>query len=150
MTASDRQSALKDLLTQYQEYQRATTTEEKQRISNSMFFADPIVWMKYKFLAYQGTKSALNTWGDLIDHSLGHDGICGKRLNWLVEKARFINVDILSESVLARKMLIDEVVKTDLILEISNSELLMKEWCQYEFYKDGGQNKKWANYQLTQ
>jgi hypothetical protein len=150
MTASERQSALKDLLTQYHEYQRATTPEEKQRIGDSMFYADPIVWVVYKYAAYKESTHPLLTWGDLIHHSFGHDGICGKRLHYIARWCALEKgIDVFDETVMRRAADLSVVATHPLFLEIAADESFMDTWRQYEYEKTAGVVTKWKSYEIN-
>jgi hypothetical protein len=121
----------------------------KQRIGNTMFFADPIVWIRYKHDAYQGTQNALTTWGDLVDHSLSHDGICGKRLHWLQREVANRGIDIFSSAVIPRETPLYEVALHPEIVAIADSPVLMQTWNEHEYYQERGVPKKWARYPIA-
>jgi len=150
MTASERQAALEQLLAQYRKYQQATTSEEKQRIGASMFFVDPIVWILYKHEAYKNSDHPLLTWGDLIHHSFGHDGICGKRLYYIASWcAREKGISIFDETVLRRAADLAVVATHLLFLEISADESFMETWHQHEYEKTAGVVTKWKSYEVN-
>ncbi len=146
LTSEERDSAVALLLEMYTTYQKAWFSSTKRRISNQMFFADPIVWIRYKHVAYQGTVQALTSWHDLIEHSMSHDGICGKRLNWLISTAAKQGVDILSSKVISAETSLEIVATLPIIVQIADSPEAMTGWRTYEYYKHKGQVQKWSTY----
>lgn len=144
MTLSPTQiKALAILLEQYQYYQLLHdpgSPEAKGRqldrecLNQIMLFPDPVIWILYKFLAYQGTKTAINTLGDLRKHC--DHGICQKR--WL-----FLNEHV------PEIILQDPTTKLETIakylLQLPLSEQLFIKWKSCEYNGVSG-IKKWNNY----
>jgi hypothetical protein len=139
--------AVETLLAQYRSYQIAATVADRQRISDEMRFADPIVWILYKYHAYQGTHHALSTWGELIAHSRGHDGICGKRLRWLERKVASYGVEIMKEESIPLRSSLLEVAALPMIEQIASDNECMTEWRQYEYEEYDGNVAKWHSFQ---
>lgn len=143
---AERDDAVRNLLLLYRHYRRAWFASSKKKIGDSMFFADPIVWIRYKYEAYQGTNQALVTWQDLVQHSFSHDGICGKRLHWLVAQIAQTGVDILSPEVIPLHTSLDVVATLPCIRSVSCSPEAMAAWTAYEYYVEQGVPKKWSQY----
>jgi hypothetical protein len=58
----------------------AETKKRLEEIGNGMKFQNPLIWLTYKYEAYEGEKNPLTTVSDLIKHC--HvDGICHKRFD---------------------------------------------------------------------
>ncbi|MFM2424097.1 MAG: hypothetical protein RLZZ70_486 [Candidatus Parcubacteria bacterium] len=150
LSAEERTSAVAALLDLYQEYQRAWFLRTKKRIGNQMFFADPIIWIRYKHLAYQGTPNALMTWGDLVSHSFSHDGICGKRLDWLASEVAKEGIDVFSQDVVPIDAMLSEVATLPIFQKVANNPKAMQVWASHEYYEERGQPKKWAQYTIMQ
>lgn len=146
LTSEERRQAIDILLTQYRDYQRVASKAEKNKISNEMFFVDPIVWILYKYEAYQGSDHAISTWGDLVEHSIGHDGICGRRLKWLSAQCKKEGVDIHNEATIPTNLLLAKVTELSVILNICKNEQAMNEWEKYEYETIDGEVKKWQSY----
>jgi len=147
LTSAAREAAVVALLDQYRAYQSAWFGFTKKKIGDAMKFADPIVWMRYKQQAYRGTSGALATWGDLVEHSLSHDGICGKRLQWLVAAVKQkCGVDLLDGTQMSGDTRLETIATLPLVEQIANDESLMESWVSYEYYEVDGVPKKWQIY----
>jgi hypothetical protein len=143
------QFELADLLGKYKKYQETNDEKEKQKISDSMTFSNPIVWMMYKYHAYQGTNHQISTYGDLKKHSLEHDGICSKRFNflknYLYESYEF---DILDERVFSNDLYLKEFFQDKTIQQLLQNKDFIKQWRHYEFYIENKKVAKWGNYKI--
>jgi len=137
------------LLRQYENYKKAETEAEKNRIGDEMTYADPIVWMMYKKQAYAGSDHEINTFGDLKEHSIDHGGICAKRMRFL---ALFIKEnykkDILDSSEFSNNTTLENFYDCDLINKVVNDQEFVKTWESHEYFKDGGKVAKWENYSI--
>lgn len=148
LTSDERKQAVSLLLTQYRDYQKAESQEEKKRIGDEMFFADPIIWLLYKYEAYQGSNHIISTWGDLVHHSQSHDGICGKRLHWLRWYLKERGFDVLDTTILPKETSLTEVVKMEAIIHLCSDKEAMIGWDEYEFEKINGEVAKWQSYKI--
>jgi len=146
LTNIERSVEIEKLLIQYRSYLQAWFAFSKRKIGNEMIFRDPIVWIMYKHLAYQGTPQAITTWEDLMDHSLNHDGICGKRLDWLCSKVSELGVNLLAKNSNLLALKIPEFTRLFTVIAVADSEILISEWNRYEGNLRNGQRHKWGNY----
>lgn len=80
-----REELVRELRTLYSN-NYAGKMKEMERVGGCMKFANPIVWMMYKYFAYEngimGAKP-IRTLGDLIDHCASDTYICTKRFHYI-------------------------------------------------------------------
>jgi hypothetical protein len=144
------QAQVNELCRLYRLYQTAETPEERQRISDSMFFDDPIVWILYKEQAYRGTDHALVNWGDLIGHSRGEDGICARRLKFLQAAiSTHAGADVYEAATLPPGTLLTDVARHSYLQTVCEVESVLAEWRLHEYYTTPSGVAKWSRYQLT-
>lgn len=119
---------------------------ELQKISDSMKFANPAVWMMYKATAYIGMANHNPTMQSFVDHTR-HEQICGKRIAYLNAylRAKHYGDDLFSGTLLPLDMDTAEAAKSELALSLCEDEVLMSGWIANEY----GQKGKWLDYLLT-
>lgn len=141
------QEKVNTLLAQYRRYCTASSSEKKKAIADQMFFDDPVVWILYKKQAYQDSMHPLTSWGDLVDHSTAHDGICGRRLRFLqIAVLKLFNKDILSPHIVPRTMPLQEVVSLPYIEGAIENDTWSTAWSAHEYYKEGDVIAKWKRF----
>jgi len=135
------------LLYQYEQYNKAHSETEKDKIGDEMTYTDPIVWMMYKREAYARSDHEITTLGDLKGHSIDHGGICAKRMKFL---ALFIKEnyrkDILDSNEFSDDMELTDFYDSNLINEVVLDNDFIQKWKTYEFFKKDGKVSKWENY----
>ncbi len=135
------------LLRMYQDYRTAKTEEEKSRIGDAMTYADPVVWMMYKHLAYLGSDHEIATVGALREHCSDHGGICAKRFNFLTSSLKAIcGADIRNPEEFADEMPIEEFYQGAIMDHAIQDQSFMRSWTLHEFWKEGDRVAKWENY----
>jgi hypothetical protein len=135
------------LLCQYKEYNAAKTEAEKERIGDEMTYTDPIIWMMYKREAYAESDHAINTLGELREHSIDHGGICAKRFHFL---SSFIlekyGKDISSSHEFSDTLEIEKFYESEIVEAVVANTDFANDWKKYEFYRIDGKVSKWQNY----
>jgi len=143
----DDQISLEALLNLYDAYKKEENQHVREHIADTMMFANPLVWIAYKYTAYQGTDHALNTVHDLREHSAGHDGICQKRWQFLkqslLEKS---GIDIENQNDIDPRMSLADFIRMPEIQKIRGETATMLLWQKYEYYRESNQVAKWKNY----
>ncbi len=138
------EAQVKKLLQQYRAYTQATEPDVKKAISDGMFFADPVIWILYKYHAYKGSGHDLATWSDLITHSSPKGDICGKRLTFLRSAVKATShVDIFSPNIIPRNTSLLDVARSPYITSIIDTSLWAKQWTYHEHYQENGIVSKW-------
>ncbi len=139
--------AVDTLLSQYHQYNLAQTEEEKDSIGEAMKYADPIIWMMYKYEAYQNSDHAIDTFSDLRTHSIDHGGICAKRFkfiqSWTKDK---YNVDILDSNIFNPHMSISDLFTSEIMEKLVADTECMDKWKKFEFHTINGRVAKWENF----
>lgn len=140
---------LDTLLHQYDEYNKATTEDEKDRIGDEMKYVDPIVWMMYKHKAYLGSDHEITTVGALREHCDDHGGICAKRFHFL---STYIKTkhrkDIKDPKEFSSDMRVEDLYESKLLEDVVCDDNFMCDWQKYEFYRRDGKVAKWQNYSI--
>lgn len=137
--------AVTKLLTQYDTYKMATTQDEKSSIGDAMFYDDPVIWMLYKALAYQGTASAVTTLGDLRRHAADEQDICGRRFKFLLTAMwDVLGIDLHDMDVYPNNMSLMKLADSQVFSDVVSCNEIMKEWRRQEYYCDAsGRVEKW-------
>lgn len=137
------------LLHQYDEYNKAITENEKDRIGDEMTYADPVVWMMYKHKAYLGSDHKITTIGALREHCDDHGGICAKRFHYLSTSIKVkYGTDIRDSKEFPDDIRIEDLYGSELLDAVVSDEEFMHDWQKYEFHKKDGRVAKWKNYSI--
>lgn len=120
---------------------------ELQTISDDMTFANPVVWMQYKFEAYAGTSQAIVDLDDFRKHCSKPGYICTKRFEFVNEWLRRSGADLRDESWLPGATQLDVAYSDDRIVALCIDEEFMRLWDSNEYHRmDNGRVAKWENY----
>lgn len=120
----------------------------RDALSDQMRFASPLIWVMYKYEAYQGQPQALRTMHDFRLHCAKPGYICTKRM-------AFLNATLLQQG---HTPLSDDARYPDdmtltalypLMEQLSADEVVMRQWQIYEYYEQDGAVRKWQNYPST-
>ena len=117
----------------------------QQQLSDAMTFDTPLVWVMYKFEAYQDETQPIRTMHDFRLHCSKPGYICTKRFI-------FLNAHLCSSgqsSLMDRKQYPDEMLLSEifpLLSEIKRDKNFLSNWCTHEYYQEDGAIKKWQNY----
>ena len=117
----------------------------QQQLSDDMTFDTPLVWVMYKFEAYQDEVQPIRTMHDFRLHCSKPGYICTKRFI-------FLNAHLCSNgqcSLIDSKKYPDEMLLSEifpLLREIGQDEVFMSSWRSHEYYQEHGAIKKWQNY----
>ena len=118
---------------------------DQQQLSDDMTFDTPLIWVMYKFEAYQDEAQPIRTMHDSRLHCSKPGYICTKRFI-------FLNAHLCSNgqsSLMDRKQYPDEMLLSEifpLLGEIEQDEVFMSSWRAHEYYQEHGAIKKWQNY----
>lgn len=117
----------------------------QQRLSDTMMFDTPLVWVMYKFEAYQDEAQPIRTMHDFRLHCSKPGYICTKRF-------MFLNAHLCSNrqrSLIDSKKYPDEMLLSEifpLLSEIERDKNFLSSWRAHEYYQEHGAIKKWQNY----
>ena len=117
----------------------------QQQLSDDMTFDTPLVWVMYKFEAYQDEAQPIRTMHDFRLHCSKPGYICTKRFI-------FLNAHLCSNgqrSLIDSKKYPDEMLLSEifsLLGEIGQDEVFMSSWRAHEYYQEDGAAKKWQDY----
>ena len=117
----------------------------QQQLSDAMTFDTPLVWVMYKFEAYQDETQPIRTMHDFRLHCSKPGYICTKRFI-------FLNAHLCSNGqrpLTDSKKYPDEMLLSEifpLIGEIEQDEAFLSSWRVHEYYQEDGAIKKWQDY----
>ena len=117
----------------------------QQQLSDDMTFGTPLVWVMYKFEAYQDEAQPIRTMHDFRLHCSKPGYICTKRFI-------FLNAHLRSNgqrSLIDSKKYPDEMLLSEifpLLGEIEQDEAFLSSWRVHEYYQEDGAIKKWQDY----
>jgi len=116
-------------------------------ISDAMKFDTPIIWMMYKYKAYLGTSTAIQTLADLTLHCAKPGYICTKRFayvnDYLKDNGR---ASLLDSTAYPKTVSLPEMYERPEILVLANDGEFMKGWMNHEYHHQGNRVAKWENY----
>ena len=118
---------------------------DQQRLSDTMTFDTPLVWVMYKFEAYQDEAQPIRTMHDFRLHCSKPGYICTKRF-------MFLNAHLCinrQRSLIDSKKYPDEMLLSEifpLLSEIERDKNFLSSWRAHEYYQEDGAIKKWQNY----
>ena len=117
----------------------------QQQLSDDMTFDTPLVWVMYKFEAYQDEAQPIQTMHDFRLHCSKPGYICTKRFT-------FLNTHLCNNGqcpLTDRKQYPDEMLLSEifpLLGEIEQDEVFVSIWRAHEYYQEDGIVKKWQDY----
>lgn len=120
--------------------------DDRQTVSDKMTFANPIIWMTYKFEAYANEAQPIRTMHDFRIHCSKAGYICTKRFNFLntqLENRGFASLG--SAESYADHVSLDQVVESEALIIVTQDVDFMRLWNHYEFHTVNGQPAKWEN-----
>lgn len=124
--------------------------EQQQRLWDSMFYPNPVIWLMYKYQAYRGGQNAITTMGDMKKHCTPEGYICTKRFAFLNDYLRRTqNIDVTDTAVFPDDCLLPAFYESALIIGLTNEGTFMEQWQAYEFYTRNGAVAKWQNFVVT-
>ena len=148
ITAAERRLALAKLKNSGVEQIRIELDElrhNQQQLSDDMTFDTPLVWVMYKFEAYQDEAQPIRTMHDFHLHCSKPGYICTKRFIFLNAHLCSNGQRPLTDS---KKypdgMLLSEIFP--LLGEIGQDKTFLSSWRAHEYYQEDGAIKKWQNY----
>mgnify|MGYP000914311586 CR=1 FL=1 len=118
---------------------------DQQRLSDTMTFDTPLIWVMYKFEAYQDEAQPIRTMHDFRLHCSKPGYICTKRLI-------FLNAHLCSNGqrpLTDSKKYPDEMLLSEifpLLSKIEQDEAFLSSWRSHEYYQEDGAIRKWQNY----
>jgi len=148
ITAAERRLALAKLKNSSGEQIRIELDDlrhSQQQLSDDMTFDTPLVWVMYKFEAYQDETQPIQTMHDFRLHCSKPGYICTKRFI-------FLNAHLCSNGqrpLTDSKKYPDEMLLSEifpLLGEIEQDKAFLYSWRAHEYYQEDGAIKKWQNY----
>jgi hypothetical protein len=115
-----------------------------QSISDTMTFANPLVWAHYKFEAYADEAQPIRTMQDFRVHCSKPGYICTKRFTFINQSLRKQDLPTLGDTMAyADNQLLSEAF--GVLHMLSQDELFMQAWRMHEYYRRDGVVAKWEN-----
>lgn len=122
-------------------------TQELQDLSDSMTFANPIVWMMYKYEAYMGEAQPILNMHDFRLHCSKPGYICTNRFIFLNEQLARLDYALMSDTDhYPDDMSLKEAFETAEIVRISDDADFRELWDRHEYHKDGSRVAKWEDF----
>ena len=118
---------------------------DQQQLSDDMMFDTPLVWVMYKFEAYQDEAQPIRTMHDFRLHCSKPGYICTKRFIFLNAHLCSNGQHLLTDSEqYSDEMLLSEIFP--LLGEIEQDEAFLSNWRSHEYYQEDDVIKKWQDY----
>ena len=117
----------------------------QQQLSDDMTFDTPLVWVMYKFEAYQDEAQPIQTMHDFRLHCSKLGYICTKRFTFLnTHLCNNGQCPLTDDERYPDKMLLSEIFP--LLGEVEQDEVFLSTWRAHEYYQQDGIVKKWQDY----
>lgn len=127
--------------------ERRRLSEQLQHISDTMTFSDPLVWIQYKYYAYQNDAQPITTMHDFRVHCSKPGYICTKRFEFLNKALIKYGFQNLSDKQAYDDALdLSELFRNKGLNALLKDELFMNKWNLYEYHREEGIVAKWKNY----
>lgn len=121
-----------------------------QNLSDAMTFANPVIWIMYKYEAYKNEAQAIRTMHDLRVHCSKEGYICTKRFTYLNEQLVLREMASLNDStVYPDDMTLDVLVQQESLLALTSDPTFMRQWTAYEYNQTNGKVAKWATFPVS-
>ena len=117
----------------------------QQQLSDDMTFDTPLVWVMYKFEAYQDEAQPIRTMHDFRLHCSKPGYSCTKRFTFLnTHLCNNGQCPLTDNERYPDKMLLSEIFP--LLGEIEQDKVFLSTWRAHEYYQEDGIIKKWQDY----
>ena len=120
----------------------ALKERERDQVSDEMTFANPVVWIMYKDIAYKRSQQEIKDWAAFKDHCAPEDYICGKRFRFL-EKYLREQKGIEFKTLFTDHIPLASVYEDERIANLVDDLTLMKDWQANEYLRTDGAVNKW-------
>lgn len=123
-------------------------TAKLNKISDDMTFADPMVWMLYKYRAYQDEAQPILNMNDFRIHCSQPGYICTKRFIFTNRQLHNVHRPTMDDrSAYPDDELLDKVVTSDAIVSLAADKSFMDQWKQHEYHMDADRVAKWEDFE---
>ncbi len=128
----------------------AKAERDQQRVSDEMTFANPVVWMMYKFKAYAGTSTAIVDMEDFRKHCTPDGYICTTRFRFLRQYLLDAGLPDLNDvSTYPNALRLEKVYQLPELLALGTDPKFKKLWDEHEYHTENGRVAKWEDYART-
>lgn len=140
---------LKNLTADMTQAEYNDVKQELQKIADDMTFANPIIWMLYKYEAYQHEAQPIRTMHDFRLHCSKEGYICTKRFRFLNKQLKKVeSVPLTDIAYYPDDMIVAEVAGSWPLHTLMESASFSELWWKYEYYTADGRVAKWENYNI--
>ena len=128
-----------------QEFQKKT--DALQTLSNEMTFANPVVWIMYKRLAYEDEPQPIKTYHDFRLHCAKPGYICTNRYIFLNRYLASSGLPELSDhSAYPDEKDVREILEDNAFINAIKNTDFQTQWDAHEYHKIDNRVAKWENF----
>lgn len=122
-------------------------SDRLQKLSDEMTFGNPLIWIAYKYKAYQDEAQPILNMHDLRQHCAKPGYICTKRFQFVNQQLELAGKPSLANAeVYSDEQNLSEVLENASLVELSRNGQFGQLWDNYEYYVHDGQIAKWQNF----
>lgn len=122
----------------------ALVKTDLNQVSNEMTFANPIIWMMYKYRAYKNTSNEISTLEDFRKHCEPEGYICTARYKFLKEFMRKnLSIDLDNKSLYPDTLELDDFYTKKEITSLLENHQFLKMWKEKEYLITKNKINKW-------
>jgi hypothetical protein len=126
-----------------------TAKKNLQRLSDSMTFSNPFVWILYKFEAYKNEAQSIRTIRDFRIHCSKVGDICTKRFLFVNEQLTQKDHPTLMDDLYDGSLLLNALLKDKSLQALVNDPTFMALWKTHEYNTVDTRVTKWESYSIT-
>jgi|SRR5687767_10114735 len=127
--------------------QQLKTQAKLQQISDSMTFANPLIWIQYKYYAYQKEAQPILTMNDFRIHCSKPGYICTKRFIFVNSELAAQGLPTLDDKqAFSDSLELSRLFDHAIMKKLLNDKNFIKTWNKYEYFTLQGKAAKWQNY----
>lgn len=117
--------------------------KDLQQVSDEMTFANPIIWIMYKYEAYKNTPKAIKTMYDFRKHCEPDGYICTMRFRFLNKYLETKKTSLHDKKLFPNEMSLKDLYANKIIIDLLRNYTFMKLWKENEYLKTNGFINKW-------
>ncbi len=119
--------------------------KDREQLSNEMTFANPVIWMIYKYQAYKGASNEIKTIGDFRKHCEPEGYICTLRFKFLKDYLKKKSIDLTDLKKFPDNKDLKYLFKSDFIFKLTADTIFMNIWKSNEYLIENNKVNKWRS-----
>ena len=121
-------------------------SDQLQKLADEMTFGNPLIWIAYKYNAYQDEAQPILNMHDLRQHCAKSGYICTKRFQFVKQQLELAGQSSLADTqTYPDTQSLSEVLENIPLVELSHNSQFSQLWDSFEYHRINGNVAKWQN-----